>query len=259
MVWRENLCLTRLCRSGPDPTMVRQGPIGDCYFLAALVALVRRDPTELMKMIKENKQGGKVVSYTVTFPGQPPVTIDPPSEGEIARYSEAYDPATKRSDGLWVVIMEKAYAALKAGKKDANIQKEIGEGDALSVGVEVLTGKKAQTDMLRSTPMQVTKQKLDSAFDTRGNPKRVVTAAILEKNDYGLPEGHAYSIIWWNGTDLGIRNPWGENPEFDPNGRPWPKRLRKGPKGEDPYRRGVFSLSLKEFYEVFDHICYEGY
>jgi hypothetical protein len=242
----------------PSPEAVRQGPVGDCYFLAALVALVRRNPADLQKMIKVNTSGGKVVSYTVILPGNQPVTVDPPSEGEIARYSEAFDPSKRSSDGLWVVIMEKAFAALKSGNKKANIQKSIGEGDALAAGVEALTGKKSLTDLLANTPMQVTMQNLNAMFDSSGKPIRIVTAAIMKKNDYGLPEGHAYSIIWWKGGDLGIRNPWGYNSSSDRQNRPWPKPLRKGPNGEDPYESGVFVFSIKEFYDVFDHICYEG-
>jgi len=243
---------------GPVANMLRQGPIGDCYFLSALVALVRRNPKDLGRMIKENKQGGKVVSYTVTLPGNPPVTVDPPSEGEIARYSEAFDPSTGISDGLWVVVMEKAFATLKAGNKNVNIQKTIGEGGSLRAGIEVLTGKKAQWYSLGNTPMQVTKQNLDAGFDSSGKPKLIVTAAINRENDYGLPEEHAYSVIWWNGHDLGIRNPWGRNMGVDRQGQRWPKTLRKGPKGEDPYVTGIFCFSLKEFYDVFDEICFEG-
>jgi len=233
----------------PNLATLKQGPIGDCYFLAALGSFISRDPTALVRMIKENKQDGKVVSYTVNFPGKlGSVTISPPTDGEIARYSYA------GSDGLWLVVMEKAYAVARSRVQEPDIQKEVGEGGQLATGLKAFTDAKIDHDFLILTRKSTTVRKLDAAFG-RGSGKekrRLVTAAIMSANDYGLPKGHAYSVIGWDGTLLTIRNPWGRNPRPSKD-----KPKLNGVPGQDPYTTGVFQMTLDEFYKVFAEIAYE--
>ena len=60
---------------GPSPSDVFQGGVGDCYFLASLIAVAQRDPSFLQKHFKDNGNGtatvtlyqnGKPVDVTVT-------------------------------------------------------------------------------------------------------------------------------------------------------------------------------------------------
>lgn len=235
----------------PSLGALRQGAIGDCYFLAAMGALIAREPAALVRMIKENKQGKKVVSYTVSFPGKlGAVTVPPPTDGEIARYS------TSGSDGLWLVVMEKAYAVARSREEKPDIHEEIGEGGQLGTGLAAFTSSGTDTDILSLTKKGTTSRKLDAAFG-RGKGKdagkrRLVTASIMSTNSYGLPKGHAYSVIGWDGTNVVIRNPWGYiNPPAA--GAP---RLR-GVSGQDPYATGIFQFSLDDFDSVFCEVSYE--
>lgn len=235
----------------PDLSALRQGAIGDCYFLAALGSFIARDPAALTRMITENRKNRKVVSYTVKFHGKlGTVTVPPPADGEIARYSSA------GADGLWLVVMEKAYARARSGDKRPDVQEEIGEGGHLSTGISAFTSAGTDKDLLAVTRQSTTSRKLDSAF-VRGKKagtgkKRLVTAAIQSSNRYALPKGHAYSVIGWDGKDLVIRNPWGYLPAPGKDDT----RLRGQP-GKDPYATGIFLLSLGEFDDVFFGITYE--
>ena len=231
----------------PNLAALRQGAIGDCYFLAALGSFIARDPSALVRMIQENRQDNKVVSYTVQFPGRlGTVTVSTPTDGEIARYSSA------GSDGLWLVVMEKAYAVARSKQKTPDVHEEIGEGGQLATGLSAFTTAGTDHDILALTRKATTARKLDAAFG-RGKghdagKRRLVTAAIGSDNEYGLPKGHAYSVIGWDGTFLTIRNPWGKNPQADG------KKKLPGVSVQDP---GTFRLSLDEFDKVFSEITYE--
>jgi len=235
-------------RDSPKPEALRQGPIGDCYFLSALVAYINEvGPSKAREMIVDNKDG----TYTVRFPGKlGTVTVNAPTDAEIARYSGA-------DDGIWVVVMEKAYAKAKANEPKPDVQKRIGEGGQLKTGLEAFTKSGTDTDFLVRVPLLGTKKddtrkKLDKAFGKVDGKKRMVTAAIWSENEYNLPKSHAYTVMDWDGEMLTIRNPWGRNPRPNANG----KRLR-GVGNTNPYDTGKFAMTLDEFYDVFSEICYE--
>ena len=220
----------------PSLSSLRQGGIGDCYFLAALAGVINRDPGELVRMIERNVADGKVTSYTVSFPQRSlgAVTVPAPTDAEIARYSSA------GRDGLWLIVMEKAYAQARGGD---NVQEEIGEGGQLSTGVKAMSGNKTDTDILTFTRESTTKRKLQGAF----KDGKLVTAAIMSKNRLKLPSGHAYTVLGFDGSALTIRNPWGSLPSEVP----------KDVDGFKPDAGGVFKISLTLFDDVFSQITYE--
>jgi len=160
---------------------------------------------------------------------------------------------------LWVLVLEKAYAALRAETKHPDQEEEIGKGAPLSTGMKAFTTAGTDVDQLWATTKKTTRRKLDAAFgrgQTAGARRRLVTAAISSDNPYGLPKHQAYSVIGWDDTDLVIRNPWGRISEPHEDGVP----LLRGNGDKDPkypYKTGEFVMSLDEFYEVFSEICYE--
>lgn len=228
----------------PDWQSVKQGSIGDCWFIAALVAKAKADPEAVKNMIKDNGNG----TYTVTLPGRKPVTVDRPTDAQLGYY------ATAGQDGLWAAVLEKAYGQVK-GKSNLlwNTklpQDELDGGGPMTSGIGALTTKPVDSDLLALTRMSTTRSKLDAAF--QGN--KIVTAGInkvifADKEKMPLPTDHAYSIVGWDrSTDtVTIRNPWGNRELRDANG--------KALDGSDD---GVFKMTLKQFYEHFGDIAYEG-
>ena len=85
---------------GINPAAVRQGAMGSCYFHAAIAAIAQSHPGNIQKMIQENPDH----SYTVTFPDGRKETAYP-EDLAYARRS-----GYENSEGLWVVVLLRAYA-----------------------------------------------------------------------------------------------------------------------------------------------------
>jgi calpain family cysteine protease len=86
----------------PRISAIRQDFTTDCYFLSAAGALAQVNPQALVRLIARNKDG----SFTVSFPGQPPVRVAAPTDSEIAAY-------TISKDGIWLNVLQRAYAVLR--------------------------------------------------------------------------------------------------------------------------------------------------
>ena len=90
-----------------DVADVNQGGSGDCYFVSVIASIVlaRGGVAFIQRMIRDNGDG----TFTVFFPGYPPVTVDgrvPAVNGAPARGWSADD------DDYWFVILEKAFARI---------------------------------------------------------------------------------------------------------------------------------------------------
>jgi hypothetical protein len=100
-----------LFTDGPEYTDIRQGAVGDCYFMASLASLAQTDPAALRQMIAPMGDG----TYAVRFysNGQANyVRVDAslPAFGSTPAY------ARLTPDGeLWVALAEKAYAQFRYG------------------------------------------------------------------------------------------------------------------------------------------------
>src|SRR5262249_21323786 len=70
-----------------DANAVQQGNIGDCYFVSAVVALVRAGRGNAIGGMIESLQEG--TKFKVTFPGKAAVFVNLPTYAESAYYSRA--------------------------------------------------------------------------------------------------------------------------------------------------------------------------
>lgn len=84
----------------PDVGAIRQGRIGDCYFLAALGSAVSQDPKAVAEMVVQEDDG----PYTVTFPNGQSANVAAPTLAEMATYGSS------GADGMWVTLFERAAA-----------------------------------------------------------------------------------------------------------------------------------------------------
>lgn len=123
----------------PSPKDIKQGAIGDCFFLAGLSSIVANDPSAVTQMIKDNGDGTVTVKLH-----------DVEGEGDLKTFKEkfiTFDKSILHTDfairehadksAPWVCMMEKAYAIHKGSYAQLN------EGGFASDVYEALLGQPA--------------------------------------------------------------------------------------------------------------------
>lgn len=262
--YNQNLFSTQNPLDSIKPEAVKQGQIGNCYFMAAAASLASTNPQAIADMIKDNGDG----TYTVTFPGakDEPITVSKPTDAELSRYS------TPGELGIWPQILEKAYgkycneswtrrSPLSPLQKD--IDQEGGEGGSFqNAGLRILTGQSLDSDSMSNTSEEEIDRKLTQAFND-GMPvdcginnefgahpflKMLDLPTSDNKVDgLGIPAGHEYSVVGYNSESkmVSIRNPWGHEEPTDENGKP-----------RDGINDGIFKVSVQDFQKYFSSVTY---
>lgn len=222
---------------------IRQGGLGDCYFMAALSGMAKHRPQDIAKMISYNDDCSIIF---VKFPGQKDaIGVAYPTQDELDKYAKG-----GKDGDVWVAAVEKAYAYTTAfrdqeGNKD-NPRENIANGGQLSTGIEVLTNKSTDDDILALTKDSTIRSKLTKALSAN----KMVTVATTGSSDSttvaNLPQNHAYTVLSYDPkTDkVTLRNPWGGDANGDKDYR--------GKKND-----GVFEVSISELNKYFRNITYE--
>jgi hypothetical protein len=99
---------------GPQYTDVRQGAVGDCYFVAALAELAQESPSAISDMFIVNGDGTYGVRFFQNGAARY-VTVDsmlPTYSGGWFLFANMGDHASSASNVLWVALAEKAYAQM---------------------------------------------------------------------------------------------------------------------------------------------------
>ncbi|MDQ0375329.1 C2 family cysteine protease [Cellulomonas humilata] len=202
----------QLVVGGIRPMDIAQGAIGDCWYMASLMAIAQADPSVIADAISQNANG----TYTVRLydDGKPVyVTVTPDMVVREDNPAFSYQSPQKLADGtqgyeLWPLVMEKALALHWGDYADI-------EGDSPGLGLEVVTGQSSSSSSLDDAPSV---SELDSLLDGGG---AVTLASHGEGDDLpdtygdaadgGLVTGHAYyvkSVNTKKGT-VTVVNPWG--------------------------------------------------
>ncbi|MBI3541323.1 MAG: hypothetical protein HY073_04220 [Deltaproteobacteria bacterium] len=223
---------------GPAFDDIRQGTLGDCYFVSSLSAIADVDPQFIRDSVKINPdntfsvrffQNGKPVYVTVNND-----FIHSPS-GQLA-----YASSTDKGE-LWVAVMEKAYAQWRGGYQT------IGKGGDPAKALAELTGVKSRAVLDGQISTEALYSNLQKALQ---NHEPVVAGTYPgPQNEYkqeGLVNSHAYTVIGVK-EDLGqkyvvLRNPWGQVE--------W-----NGP-GADKKNDGIFEMPIQDFQKMFDIVDY---
>lgn len=214
------------------PGAINQGGVGDCVFLSSLASLADQNPQAVMDMIKENSNG----TYTVTFPGEDPITVDAPTDAEVALY------VTGKEYGVWPAVMEKAFGRWM--DKDTTIDSEgADEGQMVDFGIEVLSGKDTDVEY----PEDFSEEEIKEIIERAEDQDLMIVAGVGSNPEDArggdLPTGHAYSVLGINAEtgNIIIRNPWGHGELQDEDGN-----------ALDGKNDGVFEVSVAEFKERFE-------
>lgn len=197
-------------RSAADPHDVRQGQLGDCWFIASMMGVAQTHPELLERNIRENANG----SFTVTLydDGKPvPVTV---LRDMVLRPdgSPAFvgDPRSGEQTELWPLVLEKAMALHAGDFEDI-------EGDTPARALDALTGVPTRS---------VGPGDLPAASDLHDflSDGGVIALSSLSPGDSGdhplydrgadkggLVAGHAYYVsdVDVDAGTVTVVNPWG--------------------------------------------------
>ncbi len=198
---------------GPSLTDVKQGMVGDCYFLAAAGSIASRNQQAIRDIFDDNGDG----TFTVRFFGRNSsgvatpdyVTVDrrlPTYSGVYLYYAGYGFTSNSPSTVLWVALAEKAYAQWnetgRAGRDGTNSYRGIEGGWMSYVNFQIL-GYNSTNYSFATT----TQQTLINAI----GGGQAVTAGTKATVASGLVATHAYSITAYNSSTgrFTLHNPWG--------------------------------------------------
>lgn len=251
----------------PDLDRCRQGPLGNCYFVASIGAAVHRDPASITSMITQQEDG----SYLVRFASSQTVTVPALTDAELALSGTTGD------EGLWLPVLEKALGLLRI---DANPERyttrtatdAIANGGSTSTIIRMITNHQTARITLKRRPRSTEKgpdgkpielppvpagDPADLASKVRADvaeairEQRLVACSTgVESLPPGISPKHAYAVIAMSQEDdtLTLWNPHGNT--VRPKGEP-------GPKNGYPTRAGVFTLPISEFVSIFSGVVIE--
>lgn len=229
----------------PQRTGIRQGHLGDCFVVCGLGELATRHPARLKKMIAAEGDG----TYAVTLPGEVKVTVPKLTDAQIALGS------TAGKQGLWVNVLEQAVAIrLRKSGGSAVAIDAISNGGNPGAVLELLTHHKIEVTRLHRTGAKrdevlaaIRKQLTDAQAH-----HRMACAGTGKVGPFppGIASHHAYAVTGFDpaADTVTLWNPWGNT--FHPTGP-------AGPTRGYATKSGKFTMPLKEFEAVFQHLFVE--
>ncbi|EAR84910.2 calpain family cysteine protease (macronuclear) [Tetrahymena thermophila SB210] len=238
-----------------EPDDIKQGLLGDCYFLCALSALAEQDCLIERLFHTKEKQKYGVYSVWLNINGEW-ININIDDRIPFKRDKPAF--SRGQGDELWVLLLEKAYAKAYGSY-------EIIEGGNPAHALRDLTGAPCEN------VDNLTADEFWKYLEQNDNQQNVLTCYTKstnvreEENELGILSGHAYSILDHQsvrGDDnqfhkiLKIRNPWGMKEwtgDWSDNSDKWNPVLRQRLNVESK-NDGTFWMSIYDFAKYFEGI-----
>lgn len=197
---------------------VNQGQLGDCYFVAALAAIAHTRPDVLEKKITDHGDG----TYTVHFAEGGDVRVDgkfPTKDGSVQFAGEG-DKSTTEGSELWVMLIEKAWAAKKGGyEKIRGSKVSMSSDDAM----DAITGAGTKTwrpgSMEEDKILEVLGEAKTNKWPATLGVKNVTSPADIKAvKDAGLVPNHAFAVLDVDLTakTVSAYNPWGADYKVPP-------------------------------------------
>lgn len=210
-------------RGVPHIDGIKQGNTGDCYLLSTVAGLAYHDPQRLAALIVPNRDG----SYTVNFPQHEPITVAPPTDCEIASYTD------DAQDGYWLHVIEKAWGVYRDRKRThTEVVDSVIHGGSGGGAIMFVTGNACVRYPTSATDISEIRAQLVEAMQN----KRVVNT--------GTPT-HCLTVLNYDPAvdTITIWNPWGSSKFYKP--------------ANQVMKNGVFTMGLSEFMQNFVSILVE--
>jgi hypothetical protein len=183
-----------LFRDGATASDVVQGRngsryLGDCWLLASLASIAHSQPKVIEQAITDHGDGSVTVRLHREDAGGTMVAEDVRVDASVPRTADGRDAYAQRQDRkeLWVVLVQKAFAAWKGGygALDSGVP-----SDALTA----LTGKRSGTSFTRGADPSALQKTL---VDNHGARKPMVAASGTDfaLGQTGIVPAHAHSIL----------------------------------------------------------------
>lgn len=202
--------------TGPQYSHVRQGAVGDCYFVGTLAEIAQESPQAIVSMFIINGDG----TYTVRFynNGQARyVTVDsqlPTYNGGTLLYANMGQQASSSSNVLWVALAEKAYVQMNecGWLRSAGAGGGVNSYDAIAGGwfsdvINQLVNRTA-TDYYVGTSLHVAT--FEAAFNSG---KMIGFGTVSNPPNSSIVGNHQYIVVAYNSATkvVTLFNPWGLN------------------------------------------------
>ncbi|BAY13815.1 CARDB domain-containing protein [Calothrix sp. NIES-2098] len=198
-----------LFQNGISADDIKQGYLGDCYYLATLSSIAQEKPNYIQNMFIDNGDN----TFTVRFFNKGVanyVTVDrylPTNAYGQLIYASPGSSYNNSGNELWVALAEKAYAQLgelgwSRPEYTRNAYSSI-EGGWMDYVTSQVTG----LDATKQIVTNMTKTQLIDLV----NSNKVLTAGFVYGANYGVVNSHAYTVTAYNATNgtFKVRNPWG--------------------------------------------------
>lgn len=200
----------------PSIDDVKQGQVGDCYLFAALVAIVKTNPQDIVDMIQDNKDG----TYTVTFKGIGVFSSSTQTVSATLPKGKHGYVAGRRA--IWPLIIEAAYAKEKGGidKIGKGGQPGVVIDDLLDEGASSFDPREKTADYIMGKIVTGIAKKYRMTISSPQKEGASAEKKTLAEGPTGLVFHHAYAIIDVDakGNRIKLFNPWGNT---HPNGDGW--------------------------------------
>ncbi|MBD2142853.1 pre-peptidase C-terminal domain-containing protein [Anabaena sp. FACHB-1250] len=200
-----------LFQNGLSADDIYQGAVGDCYYLVTLASIAREKPDYIQNMFTNNGDN----TFTVRFYNNGVadyVTVDrylPTSGGYAAYAGWGGGSVSSNSNELWVALAEKAYAQLaESGWSRTYSDTQNNSYAAIETGwMDTVIRQVTGLGTSSFEAVNMTQTQLINLV----NSHQVLTAAFVYGGDYGVVNGHAYTITSYNATNgtFHLQNPWG--------------------------------------------------
>ena len=234
---------------GVRPNGVKQGRLGDCWFLAAGSAIAEFPERLQSIFLNEDYSASGIFGFRMYYLGKP-VEFNIDDRLAVSTRSTPFNADKSENHAWWMPLLEKAYAKFNINYLQLNGGNEI-EALRTLTGMPVITYK-------------VHKHTTDEFFDLihEGEKKNYIMTGGCMVSKHNIVDGHAYSVIsattitTANGKKhrlVQVRNPWGaeqyNGPWSDKDDRWTPELLKQlGRKKADD---GFFYMPIEIYVQTF--------